>query len=109
MRMAGKLPDLDPGTMLHGSVVKVDLEPVPDGDGRAGKSQDVLHSAPVIWIWTSRPSMGWVSSKVNAAPVIMNGPGAGRHEAPGRGDSRGPGGSISACGQASPLDEEAKA
>src|ERR1700751_2790289 len=58
MRMAKKLPDIDPGPMLHGSVVKVDLEPVPDGDGRAGKSQDVLHSAPVIWIWTSRPSMG---------------------------------------------------
>ena len=55
--MLNQLPDLDPGTMLHGSVVKVDLEPVPDDDGRAGKSQNVLHSAPVIWIWTSRPSM----------------------------------------------------
>src|ERR1700748_54732 len=78
MRMARKLPDLDPGTMLHRSVVKVDLEPVPDDDGRAGKSQDVLHCAPVIWIWTSRPSMG-------------------RSERPGqRGDSLVSGGSVSA-------------
>ena len=53
--------------MLHGSVIKVDLEPVPDGDGRAGKSQDVLHSAPVIWIWTVRLSMRRVRSVVNAA------------------------------------------
>jgi hypothetical protein len=58
MRMARKLPDLDPGTMLHRSVVKVDLEPVPDGDGRAGKSQNVLHCAPLSWIWTCRLSMG---------------------------------------------------
>jgi hypothetical protein len=43
MRMLSQLPDLDPGTMFHGSVIEVDLEPVPDGDGRAGKSQDVLH------------------------------------------------------------------
>src|SRR5712691_1566453 len=57
MRMVRQLPDLDPGTVLHGSVVQVDLEPVPDGNGRAGKSQDMLHSAPVIWIWTVRPSM----------------------------------------------------
>ena len=37
--------------MLHGGVVEVDLEPVPDEDGRAGKSQDVQHDAPVaMWV-----------------------------------------------------------
>ena len=66
MRMAYQLSDLDPGTMLHGSVVEVDLEPVPDHDGRTGKSQDVLHSAPIIWIWTSRPSMRPGERVVNA-------------------------------------------
>src|SRR5690348_270336 len=45
MRMANQLPDLDPGTVLHRGVVEVDLEPVPDDDGRTGKGQDVLHSA----------------------------------------------------------------
>jgi hypothetical protein len=33
MRMASQLPDLDPGTVLHRSVIEVDLEPVPDDDG----------------------------------------------------------------------------
>jgi len=42
----GQLADLDPGAVLHGGVVKVDLEPVPDGDGRARQSHDVLHSPP---------------------------------------------------------------
>src|SRR6266702_4517154 len=48
MRMAYQLPDLDPGTVLHGSVVEVNLEPVPDHDGRTGKSKDVLHSADAL-------------------------------------------------------------
>src|ERR1700745_888745 len=45
MWMAYQLPDLDPGTVLHRSVVEVDLEPVPEHYGRTRKSQDVLHSA----------------------------------------------------------------
>jgi hypothetical protein len=45
MRMAYQLPDLDPGTMLRGSIIEVDLEPVPDHHGRTGKSKDVLHGA----------------------------------------------------------------
>ena len=57
MRLVRQFPDLDPGTVLGGCIVKVDLEPVPDGDGRTGKSQDVLHDAPVGWIWTVRLSM----------------------------------------------------
>jgi hypothetical protein len=57
MRLMRQFPNLDAGTVLGGPIVKVDLEPVPDGDGRAGKSQDVLHGAPVGWIWTVRPSM----------------------------------------------------
>jgi hypothetical protein len=57
MRLVRQLPDFDSGTVLGGRVVKVDLEPVPDGDGRAGKSQNMLHGAPVGWIWTVRPSM----------------------------------------------------
>src|SRR5580693_10647304 len=57
MRLVRHLPDLDAGTVLGGRIVKVDLEPVPDGDGRAGKSQDVLHGAPVGWVWTVRLSM----------------------------------------------------
>ncbi len=55
VRVDRQLPDLDPGPVLHGSVVKVDLEPVPDGDGRARKSQDMLHGAPVVCSWTVRP------------------------------------------------------
>ena len=49
MRMERQLADLDPGTVLDGSVVKVDLKPVPDGDGRARESQNVLHGPPV-WL-----------------------------------------------------------
>jgi len=33
MRLGRQLPNLDPGAVLHGSVVKVDLKPVPDDDG----------------------------------------------------------------------------
>jgi len=43
VRLRRQLADLDPGPVLHGGVVKVDLEPVPDDHGRVRKSQNVLH------------------------------------------------------------------
>jgi len=74
--MLSQLPDLDPGTMLHGSVVKVDLEPVPDGDGRAGKSQDVLHSAPgYLDLDVQGPVCGRSSSMVNVPDGVRRFPG----------------------------------
>jgi len=40
-----QLPELHPGPVLHGGVLEVDLEPVPDHEGRPGQGNDVLHKA----------------------------------------------------------------
>jgi hypothetical protein len=54
--------------VLHGGIVEVDLEPVPDEHGRAGESQDVQHDAPVqvsvvgpVCRTGLAPSMSWVT------------------------------------------------
>ena len=47
MLLRQKLPQFDPGAVLHGRVVEVNLEPVPRDDGAARQGKDLLHSTSV--------------------------------------------------------------
>ena len=66
-RMRRQLPQLDPDAVLHGGIVQVDLEPVPDDDRSTRQGENVLHGR--LQQGSALPSWPALTSRADADPA----------------------------------------
>src|ERR1700689_3195072 len=62
--MCRQLPELNPDAVLHGGIVQVDLEPVPDDDRGARQGENVLHGC--LQPGSARPARPALTSRTGA-------------------------------------------